>query len=54
MGIRGYRRGVWASGGIGEVYGHQGVWERCVGIRGYRRGVWVSGGMGEVYGHQGV
>ena len=25
MGIRGYRRGVWASGGIGEVYGHQGV-----------------------------
>ena len=24
MGIRGYRRGVWASGGIGELYGHQG------------------------------
>ena len=36
---RGYGRGVWASGGIGEVYG---------------RGVLASGGMGEVYGHQGV
>ena len=42
MGIRGYGRGVWASGGIEEVYGHQGVWERCMGMGGYRRGVWAS------------
>ena len=54
MGIRGYRRRVWASGGIGEVYGHWGVKKRCRGIRGYRRGEWASGGIGEVYGHQGV
>ena len=54
MGIRGYRRGRWASGGIGELSRLQGVLERCIGIRGYRRGVWASGGIGEVYGHQGV
>ena len=33
---------------MGEVYWHQGVWERCMGIRGYRRGVWASGGIGEM------
>ena len=33
MGIKGYRRGVGTSGGIGEVY---------------RRAVWASGGIGEV------